>query len=96
MKKIKVRLTEEAGRSVSKLHPQNKRLIRFVLDDLKKNPFAGHDLHGELSGFRSYRIKRYRIIYKISEELNTIEVYYIGHRRDIYEKFRALLDALKD
>ena len=96
MKKIKVRLTEEAGSAVSKLHPENKGLIRLALDDLKKNPFAGHDLHGELSGFRSYRIKRYRIIYKISEELNTIEVYYIGHRRDIYEKFRALLDALKD
>jgi len=47
-----------------------------------------------LSGFKSYKLKRYRVIYKFSEEDNVVQVYYIGHRRDVYEQFQTLLKKL--
>jgi mRNA-degrading endonuclease RelE of RelBE toxin-antitoxin system len=35
----------------------------------------------------SFRTQRYRIIYKIDEDENVVEVHYVGHRKDIYELF---------
>jgi mRNA-degrading endonuclease RelE of RelBE toxin-antitoxin system len=57
-------------------------------------PHLGHDLQEELSGFKSYKSKRYRILYKINDDEQILEIYYIGHRQDVYEQFRRLLNRL--
>jgi len=90
----KIRITPEAAGLFSKLHPENKKLIKFALNELRQTPYSGHDLQEELSGFKSYSSKRYRILYKVKDEEHIIEVYYIGHRKDIYEQFRRLLNQL--
>jgi len=95
MRDLKIRFTPEAARLLSKLHPESKKLIKASLKELRQNPYAGDDLQEELSGFKSYKQKRYRILYKINEEENAIEIYHIGHRRVVYEQFRFLLDKLK-
>ena len=51
----------------------------------------GTELTGELDGYRSYRVRRYRIIYRVNEEDSCLEVYYVGHRRDVYQTLRSLL-----
>jgi addiction module RelE/StbE family toxin len=94
MMSFKIRFTHEAARLFSKLHPENKKLIKLALYELSKAPYSGHNLQEELAGFKSYRSKRYRILYKINEVENIIEVYFIGHRKDIYEQFRRLLNQL--
>ena len=94
MKNLKIRFTPEAARLLSKLHPESKKLIKSALQEIRKEPFTGNDLQEELSGFKSYKSKRYRIIYKINEENQFIEVYLVGHRRDVYEQFRRLLNQL--
>jgi mRNA interferase RelE/StbE len=91
---LKIRFTPEAAVLFSKLHPENKKLIKFALNELCQSPHSGHDLQEELSGFKSYRMKRYRILYKLNDEENVIEIYHIGHRKDIYEEFRRLLNQL--
>jgi mRNA interferase RelE/StbE len=91
---VKIRLTKEAGRLISKFHPETKRLIKAALKELQTHPHAGHDLEEELSGFKSFRVKRYRIVYKVNEEQNTLDIYYAGHRRDVYEQFRLMLAKL--
>jgi mRNA interferase RelE/StbE len=45
---------------------------------------------GELDGYYSYRVRRYRIIYRVNEDESSIEVYHVGHRRDVYETLRSL------
>jgi mRNA interferase RelE/StbE len=95
MKKWKMRFTPESSRLLSKLHPDNKKLIRQALTELRQNPHTGKDLQEELSGFKSLRLKQYRIIYNINEEKNIIQVYYIGQRQDVYEQFRRLLIELQ-
>lgn len=96
MEKFRIRFTPEAARLLSRFHPENKKLIKAALDELRKNPFTGNDLQEELSGFKSYKTKRYRILYAISEEENVIQIYYIGHRKDVYDQFRVLLTELRD
>ena len=95
MKKFGMRYTPEASRILSKLHPENKKLIRAALEDLRKNPYAGSDLQEELYGFKSFKLKRYRVLYNINEEKNIIRIFHIGHRKDVYQQFNRLLNQLK-
>ncbi len=91
MSKVFARYTPECARLISKLPPEIKRLVRSTIDALLVKPKMGTELAGELDGYRSYRVRRYRIIYRINEEDSCIEVYHVGHRRDVYETLRSLL-----
>ena len=95
MRRPAVRFTPEAAKLVSKLHPEIKKMIRSALEELRSNPFLGDDLREELSGFKSYKPRRYRILYKFDEDENTIDVYYVGHRREVYEKFMLMVKQLQ-
>ena len=94
MKNWILRFTTEASLLLSKLHPENKKQIKKALTSLQLDPYQGKDLQEQLSGFKSLRIKHYRVVYNIDEEKKLIQVYYIGRRRDVYEQFRHLLDEL--
>jgi mRNA interferase RelE/StbE len=95
MKDIRLTFTPEAAKLLSRLHPESKKHIKAGLPEVRQNPNLGDDLQQELSGFKSYKIKRYRILYDINEEEGVIQVYYVGHRRDVYEQFRDLLSNLQ-
>ena len=95
MKDFKIRFTPEAARLLSKLHPESKRLIKAALQELRQSPYSGDELQQELSGFKSYKTKRYRVLYDANEEEKVIQIYYIGQRRDVYEQFRVLLTELQ-
>ena len=96
MKNIRLKFTLEAARLLAKLHPEAKKLIKASLEELRQNPYLGDDLQQELSDFKSYEIKRYRVLYEINEEEEVIQVYYVGHRRDVYEQFRDLLNSFQE
>lgn len=96
MKKFKMRFTPEASHLLSKFHPESKMLIKKALNDLQQNPYLGNDLQEELYGFKSFKIKRYRIIYNLDEDTNFVQIFYVGHRKDVYEEFRLLLNKLQE
>ena len=79
--------SETSRNQIKKLSPEIKPVIRSRLDKLRKKPFSGKRLERELSGYRSFRARRYRIIYKLNEDTGIIEIHYVGHRKDIYELF---------
>jgi len=58
MKKWKIRFTPESSRVLSKLHPENKKLIKQALTELRQNPHTGKDLQEELSGFKALKNQR--------------------------------------
>ncbi len=88
---MKVRYTTEAASFIRKLHPEIKRLVRQAVRDLLDNPLIGHELRLNLSGFRSYRVKGYRVLYQINDRDGFLEIYYVGRRRDVYESFQVFL-----
>ncbi|MEA3358301.1 MAG: type II toxin-antitoxin system RelE/ParE family toxin [Thermodesulfobacteriota bacterium] len=45
----------------------------------------GNPLRKNLSGFWKYRIGAYRVICDIVEDVVTVRVIRIGHRKDVYE-----------
>ena len=95
MRKWKMRFTPETARLLSKLHPENKKQIKQALNQLRQHPYTGKDLQEELFGFKSLRLKKYRIIYDINEKENFLQIYHIGHRSDVYEQFRRLLTEVQ-
>jgi mRNA interferase RelE/StbE len=70
-------------------------MIRSAIEEIRKNPLLGDDLQEELAGFKSYKPGRYRILYKFNADDNSVDVYYVGHRRDVYEQLRSLLKELQ-
>ena len=74
-------------RQILRLPPVLKPLVKKSIEQLAKEPYTGKRLERELSGYLSHRAKRYRVIYRVDESTRTVEIYYVGHRRDIYEVF---------
>lgn len=94
--KFKLIYSETDCKQIKKLHPDLKPIVKAKIERVSANPHTGKLLEKELSGYLSFRAKRYRIIYKVREDTKTIEIHYTGHRRDIYEIFGDQLRELKD
>lgn len=86
---IKLKLPDDIAHLIRTLHPELKKKIRAGLKTLLSNPAEGKALKDELAGLRSFRIGRFRIIYR--EGRNVIELVAIGPRERIYEDTYRLL-----
>jgi len=86
-----VKVTACANESGKQLSPEIRKAAKAALKELAQNPDLGKELQAELSGFKSYRFLRYRIIYKVDTEKKHAIVWAIGHRRDIYENLENIL-----
>jgi mRNA interferase RelE/StbE len=92
MTPYRVRYTPTAAQSIRHLHPSIKQAIREAIRSLSSDPFQGRPLTFELTGFRSLRISRYRVIYRTQEADRAVEIHLAGARKDIYEVFRQFLE----
>ena len=92
MNKYRLLYSETSRNQILKLHLELKSIIRKRLDALQIEPFIGKQLERELSGYRSLRAKRFRIIYQLNEAANLIQIHHVGHRKDIYELFAEQAD----
>jgi mRNA interferase RelE/StbE len=82
---LKLRLPVEIVTFIKGCHPKLKRKIRTGLQHIVTEPESGKSLKDELEGLKSYRISRFRIIYRISSK-KIIDVVAIGPRKTIYEE----------
>jgi mRNA interferase RelE/StbE len=55
------------------------------LEAIVETPTCGKPLREELAGLRSYGMGKYRMVYRIAEDLS-VEIVAIGPRRHIYEE----------
>jgi mRNA interferase RelE/StbE len=83
-------MPEETAASLRSLHPGVKSKIRAALNLILSEPDAGKSLRDELRGLKSYRIGRFRIIYKVMPK-RVVDIVAIGPRRTIYEETYRLL-----
>lgn len=93
MKGYRARYTQEAAERIRKFHPQVKREIKEGIRALLISPLAGHSLQFELAGLRSFRVRTYRIIYRIYDDESCLSIVFVGPRRNVYEELRTLLLA---
>lgn len=69
---------------VRNLHPHLKQKIRSALQAIVSDPRAGKALRDELTGLWSFRVSRFRIVYRISIG-RKLEIVAIGPRDRIYQ-----------
>lgn len=58
--------------------------IEDALGLLERDPHAGHQLRGRLTGLRSLRVGSYRVIYQLVDSERTVRVAAIRHRSAAY------------
>ena len=86
----RLRIPDEVANLLRGLHPGIKRKVRAALGDILDNPNSGKALREELEGLCSYRVGRWRIIYRGGSR-NVVEIIAVGPRRVIYEETLRLL-----
>ena len=61
-----------------------KKILHKIKTTLSESPYDGKKLIGNLSDFYRLRVGDYRIVYSIDEDIVTVEVVKIRHRKDVY------------
>jgi len=85
-KQYTFRIPDDIVTLLRKLHPTLKANLRKALQLIGQNPYSGKSLKEELADLRSYRVKKYLIIYRILEQDTILELVAIGPRKNIYEE----------
>ncbi len=86
----KFKLPDDLAGLVRSLHPELKTRVRAALDMILKDPSGGKALKDDLAGLQSFRVKRFRIIYRV-EPRKIIALVAVGPRRIIYEQTYKLV-----
>lgn len=81
----KLRIPDDVARLIRGLHPTIKKKVRAALHAIVEAPSCGKPLKEELAGLRSFRIGRFRIVYRLAED-RAIEILSLGPRRYVYEE----------
>ena len=68
------------------LPPDLKRSIREAIRAIGADPGRGESLERELSGYRKYRVRRFRIVYEVDRAARTVRILAVGPRQTIYEE----------
>jgi mRNA interferase RelE/StbE len=86
---FRLRVPDEVADLIRGMHPHLKKKVKASLKLIMADPGEGKALRDELSGRRSFRVGRLRIIYAVKK--NIIEIVAIGPRERIYEETYLLL-----
>ena len=86
----KLRVPDEIVSLIRGMHPLLKKRVQAALNEISHYPHCGKALKEKLPGLRSYRIKRFRIVYKVFTK-KQISIVALGPRKYIYEEtFRII------
>ena len=83
----RIEFSDEAEAAIMKMDKQNQQCFSKFFDRLmtRDNPSSlGKVLSWPLGSFGSYRVGDYRAICDIHNNVLTVEVIRIGHRREVY------------
>ncbi len=93
---FKLKIPDDIADLIKGLHPDLKTRVKTALKSLLDNPYCGKALKEELKGLRSFRVRRFRLIYRIHSKI-IIEIIAIGPRKNIYEEtFRLISKESKN
>jgi len=89
----KLRIPDDVVALIRTLHPDLKRKVKASLQTILSDPGTGKSLRTDLAGLRSFRVGRFRIIYRITKR--EIHLVAIGPRTRIYEDTYRIISRQK-
>ncbi len=80
----KIQVRGKAKKQILRIRPPHFQRIQARIEQIAQNPRCSGTikLQGE-TGYRT-RVGDYRILYEIDDENQTVTVYRVKHRRDVY------------
>lgn len=88
-------MSEETAGLIRTLHPDLKRKVKAALQTVLNDPLSGKTLKDELEGLQSFKVGKFRVVYKTVTDKSIIEVVAVGPRKTIYEETLRLLQREK-
>lgn len=88
------RVPRHVAELIRGMHPHLKRKVRAALEQILVDPHSGKRLKDELSGLWSFRVGKFRVIYRFHEK--RVELVAVGPRARIYEETYRLLMRGRD
>lgn len=73
------------------LSPDLKRGIREAIRAIAIDPSRGEPLRRDLQGYLKYRVRRFRIVYRVDRRARTVAIMAVGPRRSVYEDVAATI-----
>ena len=90
-----LRVSDRLVELIRGLHPHIKGKIKGSLSTIVADPNTGKPMKDELKGLRSFRVGRFRIVYRVAEP-KEIQIVAIGPRDRIYEEtYRMIKKDIK-
>ncbi|MEK6776737.1 MAG: type II toxin-antitoxin system RelE/ParE family toxin [bacterium] len=84
-KAYRIRVTDDVVALIRGMHPELKKKVKSAFEILSAEPDSGKALKNELEGLMSFRVSRFRIIYRVFKK-RQIEVVAIGPGMSIYKE----------
>lgn len=80
-------LDEVVRKDILALPSSARTLIKRAIEErLTIDPIGfGKPLRYSLKGYRRIRVSDYRVVYRIAQEVKTVIIVAIKHRKDVYE-----------
>ena len=95
--KYRLAVAPAAAARIRHLPPDVKRSIKEAFRAIAADPACGTALLRELEGCMKYRVRRYRIVYRVDRAARMVAMLAVGHRRTIYdEALEALARVTRD
>ena len=95
MVQYRVTIPPHVADVLTHLPPAIKRDAKQALRILSGDPHAGDPLEKELAGLWKYRIRSFRIVYRIVAEQRSIHVMGVAPRGTVYDMIRAIVSHQK-
>jgi mRNA-degrading endonuclease RelE of RelBE toxin-antitoxin system len=88
---FRILYSETSRNQIRALNPELKPIVKRSIEKLEEDPFLGKAVERDLSGYRSLRTRRFRVLYKLDDESRTVQIHYVGPRKDVYELFKEYI-----
>jgi len=82
-------MPDAVAESIRGMHPLLRKKVKAGLATIASDPHSGKALKEELEGLRSFRIGKFRIIYRMAGK--AVDVVAVGPRKIIYQETHRLL-----
>ncbi len=86
----RLKIPDEVAGLIRSLHPHLKKKLKASLQTILSDPRSAKALKEELAGLWSFRVSRFRIIYRM-RGTKQIEIVAVGPRERIYEETFKLI-----
>jgi mRNA interferase RelE/StbE len=88
---VKLVIAPDAAAAIRHLPPTLKKGVREAIATLAAEPQRGEPLQRELAAYHKFKVRRFRIVYRLDRARRIVRIIAVGARSSIYEELAERL-----